>query len=131
MQAPLSSALPDIRMGCDPVTRNLDTRGDPNPLSPCDIIEKSFERRRAAGSPGQTTMQTDRHHAGTAVALAIEHIKGVLQIGKELVAGVEPLRGGEPHVVRVESVGYDQLRLAGAGVPIRQIVGIAVSVVNK
>src|SRR5215472_6851751 len=96
---PSASAVTPKGMGCDPVPRNIDAPRDPYPLVPHGVIEKPFECCGAAGSSRKTAMQPDRHHAGAALALPIEHVKCVLQIGKELVAGVEPLCRGETHVV--------------------------------
>ena len=50
---------------------------------------------------------------GAFLALGVEHVEGVLQVREELLAGVEPLRRGEAHVVGIERVGHDQVRLRG------------------
>jgi len=55
-------------------------------------------------------MQTDGQHLRRARhSFGIEHVETVFQIGLELVAGIEALRRGEPHVVGIERVGDDEL----------------------
>ena len=44
------------------------------------------------------------------VALRVQHVERVLQVGEELLAAVETLRRDEAHVVGVERVGHDQQR---------------------
>ncbi len=73
-------------------------------------------------------MQADGHHLRrTRFALGIERVEAVLQIGIELVAGIETLRRGEAHVVGVERIRDDQLRL----MPIGQIIGVAVGDIGE
>ena len=56
-------------------------------------------------------METDVHHLWrTGFTFRIERIETVLQVGKELVAGIEALRRREPHVVGVERIGNDEVR---------------------
>ncbi len=56
-------------------------------------------------------MQTDRHHLRRAfLAFLIERVESILEIGEELVAGVEALRRGKAHVVCFERIGDDQKR---------------------
>ena len=86
-------------MDGDPVPDDVDAARDPYPLMPGSAIEKPFERRGAAGSSGKAAMQAHRHHAWAALALAVEHVETVLQIGEELITGIEPLRRGKAHIV--------------------------------
>ena len=68
-------------------------------------------------------------------AFGIERVEAVLEIGEELVAGIEALRRGEAHVVGVERVGDDQLRPSGAMAvmlePIGQFVVIGVGDIGE
>src|ERR1041384_2875476 len=69
------------------------------------------------------------------VAFLVEDVEGVLEIGEELIARVEPLGRGEAHVVRVQRIRDDELRLA-ALVPVprvvpRQVVAVVVGVVDE
>ena len=96
----------------DPVPRDIDAACDPHFLVADRIVEKALERGGAPGPPGEPAMQPDRHHARPRFAFAVQHVEAVLQIGEELVAGVEALRCCEAHIVRIEGIGHDQLRLA-------------------
>src|SRR5437764_6669198 len=97
--------------------RDVDAAREPDALMPGGVVDKAFERGGAARPPGEATMQPDRHHARPRLALAIENVEAVLQIGEELITRVEALRRREAHVVRVEGIGDDQLRLAAGAVP--------------
>jgi hypothetical protein len=77
-------------MGRDPVPGDVDAARDPDALVGKSVIDKPFERCGAAGPAGEPTMQADRHHARAGLALPIEHIETVLQVGEELVAELKP-----------------------------------------
>src|SRR5882762_3688307 len=94
-----ASVAPAEGMGDEPMPRDVDAPRDPDPLVPLGIIDKPFERGGATGPPGEPAVQANRHHARARFALAIKYVEGVPQIGKELVSRVEPLRGGETHVI--------------------------------
>ena len=77
-------------------------------------------------------MQADRHHLRRAgLALGIERVEAVLQVGEELVAGIEALRRGEAHVVGVERIGDGEERALRPGEPVGQVVGIDVGGVEE
>ena len=63
-----------------------------------------------AGLAEQAAVHADRHHLRPVVALGVEHVEGVAQVGEEVIAGVEALRRREAHVVGVERVGHDEVR---------------------
>lgn len=74
-----------------------------------------MKRASAAARPGaadEAAVEADRHLGAAAFALRIEHIRGVFEIGEELVAGIEALRRGETHVVGFERIGNDEERRA-------------------
>ena len=56
-------------------------------------------------------MQADRQHLRARRRPRRRARRSVLEIGVELVAGVEALRRRKSHVVAVERIGHDQLRL--------------------
>ena len=58
-------------------------------------------------------------------------IERVAKVGEELVPGVEPLRGREAHVVHVQRVGDDEVRLAVLGVPVGEVVVVGVRIVQE
>ena len=93
----------------DPVPGDVDAPRDPDLLVRRDVIEETRQRRGAPGTADEPAMQADRHHLRRGLAFRIERVESVLQIGEELVAGIEALRRGEAHVVGVERIGHDQL----------------------
>ena len=76
-------------------------------------------------------MQTDRHHFGGPPAFGPEHVEGIPQIREELIAVTEALRIDEAHVIGIERIGDDQMRLLGSAHPIGQIVGIGIRGIEK
>ena len=78
-------------------------------------------------------MQADGEHFRGGGAFFVEHVEGVLQVLEELLAAVEALDLGEAHVVGVQGVGDDQVRLAGRVVrfPVGQVVVVGVAVVEE
>ncbi|MNV82762.1 hypothetical protein D3C71_1765160 [compost metagenome] len=79
-------------------------------------------------------MQADVHHLGVAfLAFFVEHVERVLEIGEELVAGVETLVRRKAHVVGVECVGDDQMRLVGRQPrhPIGQLIRIGIGGIEE
>jgi hypothetical protein len=73
-------------------------------------------------------VEADGPHFRRDVALGVERVERILEIGVESVAGVEALRRRESHVVRVERVGRDQLRPAWSFEPIGQIIRIRIAI---
>src|ERR1044071_4906986 len=120
-----------MRMVLQPVASDVDAPRDPDLLA-AHVLEKAFERSKPPGAADEPAVQADRHHARRAVAFLVEDVEGVLEIGEELIARVEPLGRGEAHVVRVQRIRDDELRLA-ALVPVprvvpRQVVAVVVGV---
>src|SRR6516162_7491731 len=104
-----------------PVAGDVDSPAEPYRRVPARIVEEAGKGCGAAGPADQSAMQADGHHAGAALAFGIEDVEAVLEIGIELVAGVEALARGKPHVVGVQRVGHYQLRPAGDSFPIGQL----------
>ena len=77
-------------------------------------------------------MQTDRHHLGLSCgAFGVERVETVFQIEVKLLARIEALGCGKPHVIGVERIGDDQLVFLIALIPVGQIIGITVGDVIK
>ena len=76
----------------DPVPGDVDAPRHPDPVVTTDVVEEARQRRRPAGAADEPAMQADRDHLRRCLALGIEQVEGVLQIGEELVAGIEALR---------------------------------------
>ena len=60
-----------------------------------------------------------------------EEIQRISKVSEELIARVEPLGGGEPHVVNVEGVGDHEVRPAVLRVPVREVIVVGVRVVQE
>ena len=115
----------------DPVARDVEPRRHPDFVMAQRVIEEARERGGAAGATDETAMQADRQHLRRDIALGVERVEGILEIGVELVARIEALRRGEAHVIRVERIGRDQLRPARPLQPIGQIVGIGIGAIEE
>src|SRR5688572_18227489 len=122
-----SSNSSAMGMMLQPVARDVDAAGDPGLLAP-HILDEPLERGEAAGPADHAAVQSHRHHPP---ALGVEDIERILQVAEEIVAAVEALRGGEPHVVGVERIRHDELRLSMPGVVPRQVVVVVVGVVYE
>ena len=64
-------------------------------------------------------------------ALGVEHIKAVFHVGKELLGRIKTLGHGEAHVVAFKRVRHHQMRWLKTAIVIRQVIGVAVGVVDK
>ena len=82
----------------------------------------------SSGPANQPAVQPDRHHPR---AFGIQDVEAVAQVIEELRAGTKTLWRGEAHVVRVQRVRHDELRLAMAGVVPGQVVVVVVGVVDE
>ena len=127
------------RVGRLPVARDVDAPREPDVGDGCGRSRRSAPAPargrdgRRAGSGARSTASSARR--GRRVAFGVQPVERVLEEGEELVAAVEALRRGEAHVVGVERVGHDQVRHRSARAldlgPVRQVVGIAVGVVDE
>ena len=64
-------------------------------------------------------------------AFGVQHVERIFQIGEELLAIVEALCLCEAHVIVVQRVGHDQLLLAAHVLPVGQVIGIGIGVVQE
>ena len=94
-----------------PVLRDLQPRRHPDALVLADVVEKAHQRSRAAWTADDPAMQTNGHHLGRGLAFGVEHVKTVLEVSEELLAAAKALRVDKAHVVGVERIGNDQMRL--------------------
>ena len=76
----------------DPMPRDVDAPAYPDAVVPLDVIEEAAQPGEAAGPSQQPAMHADREHLRALLALGVQDIERVAQIGEELVAGVEALR---------------------------------------
>ena len=76
-------------------------------------------------------MQPDRHHLRRGFSFAVEHVERILQVVEESLARREPRRDRELHVVVVERVRDDEMRLPADPRPVRQVVVVCVGVVQE
>lgn len=104
------SKLPAIRMGFAPVVGDLLPGADPHLVVLLDIVKETLQRAETARTPKQSAVHPHGHHLRRGFTLGVQHVKAVFQIGIKLLRGVEPLGGGEAHVVGVEGIRHDQVR---------------------
>ena len=107
--------------------------GDPDPVVRLDVVEEARQRGDAPRPADEAAVQADRQHLRRrSAALGVQHVEGVAQVGEELVPAVEALGGREAHVVGVERVRDDEVRLRRPTLhPVRQVVGVGVGVVEE
>src|SRR5262245_16021274 len=95
-----------------PMARYVNATRDPCSFATRDMIDESLERQGATRPAGEATVQSDRHHLGhSSSAFLVKNIEGVAQICEELITGVEALRRGETHVIGIQCVGHDEVRV--------------------
>ena len=76
-----------------PVAGDVDAAGDPDLFVVEDIVDEAGEGSGAARAADQAAVQADVQHLRLAgLAFTIKDVEGILQIGEELIAGIEPLR---------------------------------------
>ena len=97
-----------------PMLGDVEPARDPHALARGNVVEKSRQTRGASGAARKPAVQPDRHHLGRALALGVEQVEYILEIGEEVFAGVEALGIDEAHVVGVERVRNDEVRLPSA-----------------
>ena len=73
--------------------RDVDPPRRPDPLVRREVVEEAGERGGAAGASGESAMQPDRHHLRPSrLAVGVEHVETVAEIGEELVALLARIR---------------------------------------
>jgi len=90
--------------------------------------QEAGQRRSAAGPSDQAAMQPHAHHPP---ALRPQQVAGAAQVVLEALGVAEAGRHRELHVVVVERVGDDEVRLAADRHVVRQVVVIGVAVVEE
>jgi hypothetical protein len=73
-------------MVLDPVAGDIDPPADPDVGAAGHMIEKARQPRGATQSAGQARMQAHGHHLGRSLALGVEQLEGIPEIGEELVS---------------------------------------------
>src|SRR5688572_22639324 len=115
-----------------PVAGNVEATGNPHVLMLLDMRNEPLKGGGAARPAGKAAVQSHRHHLrGAVLPLLIEYIESIAQIGEKLVAGIEPLGGGEAHVVGVESVRHDEMAAFRPVNPVWQVIGIRIRRIKK
>src|SRR5690242_2120505 len=98
-------------MALDPMARDIEPAADPDLVALDEVVEEFGQSVRAAGPAGDPAMKPDRHHPRRGLALVIELVEAVLEIGEEVIAGADAAGESEFRVVGVERVGDDEMRL--------------------
>src|SRR6266850_5111624 len=120
-----------IGMLFQPVSRDLDATRQPDLGLFRRVFQEALERREPPGSADDPAMQSHRHHARRVSAFFVKNVEAVLQVGVELLARIEALGRSEAHVVRIQSIRDDELRLAVARIVEREFVAVVVGVVYE
>ena len=94
-----------------PMVGDVKAATEPHPFVALHIIEEAGQGCRTPGAPDEATVQTDRHHFGGGFALGIEDVEAIFQVGEELIATIKPLVGSKSHVVGIQRIRNDQVRL--------------------
>src|SRR4051794_23006680 len=101
-------------MSRDPVSRDVDTPANPHVLVLENIVQKSFQRGNTPGPSNDSCMQTDGQHLRRiepgGISFAIQRVKRVTRVVKELRTRVEPLYSSKTHVIAVECIGHHEVR---------------------
>src|SRR4051812_44158271 len=80
-----------IRMLLPPMPGDLDAAAEPDAVMLLRVVEEPLQRHDPAGAADDAAMQSDRHHPRRLRPLLVQRVEAVLEIGVELVAGVEAL----------------------------------------
>jgi hypothetical protein len=130
---PIHAAGLQIRrmMMANPMVGDVDAPCHPDILMGTDVIQEPGQSRGASGAAGEAAMEADRHHLRRSFAFCVQRVEAVLEIGEELVARIEALRGRKAHVVGIQRIGHDQLLPVAMLFPIRQIVRVGIGAVEK
>src|SRR5262245_19759703 len=70
-----------------PVPRDLDAPAEPDVLVAERMLQETLQPGHLARPAREPAMKPDRHHLRPLLSFGIEHIEGIAQVGKELVAG--------------------------------------------
>src|SRR5688500_17726456 len=91
-----------------PMSRDVNAARNPHFVATSDVFDESPQRSGEPRTTGKKAVQYNRQHLGRAnPALLVKDVEAVAQIGKELIARVEALSGGEAHVIRIQRIGHD------------------------
>ena len=115
-----------------PVLRDVDAAGPPDVIMALCVIQEALDGHHPPWAAGKPAMQPDGQHLGPPGSpFCIEHVETVLEILVEMLARVKALRGCEPHIIGIQRVGHDQLRVSAVAPPVGQIIGVAVGAIGK
>ena len=95
------------------------------------MIKEFLQPGKTGRPPDKTAMQPYRHHLWGGIALGIQRIECINQIGGKLVPGMKALCRGKAHVVGVQRIGDNQMRAVGLATPERQVIGIVICIIQK
>src|SRR5699024_10999462 len=98
----------------DPVLCNIAATCHPDAIVLLYVVKKPLQPGEPSGPPNKATVQPHRHHAGRMGAFCVKHIEGVAQVTKKLLCRMKPLRGGKTHIVGIERIGHNKVRLPGS-----------------
>ena len=114
-----------------PMPGDIDATCAPDLVMLLYIIQKTCQGGGAARFADQPAMQSDRHHSWRLGTFCVELVEGVFQVVEKLGTSVETLGRGEAHIVHVQGVWDNELWVVELCIPIGEVIGVRVSVVDK
>lgn len=88
-----------VGMVLDPVSGDVDAPADPHLVVLQDVVEEARKTRRPRRPPQDPVVHRHRHHLGLGLALGVEDVEGVLEIGEVFLAGVQAAELAESRIV--------------------------------
>src|SRR5207237_4928492 len=104
----------------------------PNTVVPLNVVQQPLQRADSARTADDSPVQTDTHHPGATLPTApIEPIECIRAVTEKVLAGRDIATALHPTVVAVKRVGNDELMACANRCPVRQIVVVRITVVQK
>ena len=129
-----SSGRPQPLLGrllLDERPRDIAAAREPDVAERLRVLDEAREGVGARGVAGDPRVQADRHHARDVVAVVAQAIEVRLRHLVEVLGAREAVARHVARVVDDEAVGHDQVGPSEHARPVRQIVVVAVGVVQE
>lgn len=113
------------------MSSDIDAPAYPDILMVADVAQERFESAAATWAPDDATVQTYREHGRSGRSLPVQHVERILAVGQEVAAGAEADTGEEAHVVHIEGVRHDQVRVPRDHNVVRKVVSVRIGIVKE
>ena len=94
------------------VSGDINSPAHPDVIKLGDVIEEPRDCVRPARVPCYAAVKSNTHHLGRLCPFCVKVIKGISEVAIKLLARVKALGRGKAHVIDVERVRNNQMRLA-------------------